>query len=188
MRERWSGAAVAVWRHNTRLEPSKAVCWAQEPLLVSKTCMWPAAHISHVCSTYQSGLQQTSVWFATHTSRVCSTHQSYLQHISVAFAAHISLVCKGSGRQLTCSKGVTPTSHHKQPSDCSHRVGEAGGRGCPRLGLDPLPCACHKVQGMQPTEGVLVGLSASHDEHALLYDCGGVGMARLGSVPCKPRP
>ena len=95
---------------------------------------------------------------------------------------------RGSGRLLTCSKGVTPTSYHQQPSNCSHGVGEAWGRGHPSLGLDPLPCACLKVQSVQPREGVLVGLSASHDVHALLSDCSSVGVARLRSIPCKPGP
>ena len=39
--ERWSGAAVAVWRHNTSVELLRTVCFVHELLLVSKLCMWP---------------------------------------------------------------------------------------------------------------------------------------------------
>ena len=42
--ERWSGAAVAVWRHKTSVELFRTVCFVHESLLVSKLCMWPAGH------------------------------------------------------------------------------------------------------------------------------------------------
>ncbi len=50
--ERWSGAAVAVWRHNTSVELPRTLCFVHDVLLVSKLCMWPAVNTHSLSGAY----------------------------------------------------------------------------------------------------------------------------------------